>query len=235
MHLDNSACNLASINLLKYLKEDDTFDIKAFVHTIELIFTAQEILVGYSEYPTESIGKTARAYRELGIGYANLGALLMARGLPYDSAEGRAIAAAITAILTGQSYATSARIAGRVGPFAGFHKDRDNMLNVLRMHRAEVSKIDASLVSEDLLNAATTAWDDAVELGELPGVRNSSSQRPGHIRYDWSDDGLRHDGHRTRPGTRQSQEASRRRDNEYRQPNGAARPQELGIHQGSNR
>ena len=175
MHLDNSACNLASINLLKYLKEDDTFDIKAFVHTIELIFTAQEILVGYSEYPTESIGKTARAYRELGIGYANLGALLMARGLPYDSAEGRAIAAAITAILTGQSYATSARIAGRVGPFAGFHKDRDNMLNVLRMHRAEVSKIDASLVSEDLLNAATTAWDDAVELGELHGVRNSQA------------------------------------------------------------
>lgn len=175
MHLDNSACNLASINLLKYLKDDDTFDIKAFVHTIELIFTAQEILVGYSEYPTEGIGKTARAYRELGIGYANLGALLMARGLPYDSAEGRAIAAAITAILTGQSYATSARIAGRVGPFAGFHKDRDNMLSILRMHRAEVSKIDASLVSEDLLNAATVAWDDAVELGEQYGLRNSQA------------------------------------------------------------
>ncbi|MEO8105505.1 MAG: vitamin B12-dependent ribonucleotide reductase [Candidatus Saccharibacteria bacterium] len=175
MHLDNSACNLASINLLKYLKDDDTFDVKAFVHTIELIFTAQEILVGYSEYPTESIGKTAKAYRELGIGYANLGALLMALGLPYDSAEGRAIAAAITAILTGESYATSARIAGRVGPFAGFHKDRDNMLNVLRMHRAEVSNIDASLVSEELLNAATSAWDDAVELGERYGVRNSQA------------------------------------------------------------
>lgn len=175
MHLDNSACNLASINLLKYLKEDDTFDVKSFVHTIELIFTAQEILVGYSEYPTESIGKTAKAYRELGIGYANLGALLMALGLPYDSAEGRAIAAAITAILTGESYATSARIAGRVGPFAGFHKDRDNMLNVLRMHRAEVSNIDASLVSEELLNAATSAWDDAVELGERYGVRNSQA------------------------------------------------------------
>ncbi len=175
MHLDNSACNLASINLLKYLKDDDTFDVKSFVHTIDLIFTAQEILVGYSEYPTESIGKTARAYRELGIGYANLGALLMALGLPYDSAEGRAIAAAITAILTGESYATSARIAGRVGPFAGFHKDRDNMLNVLRMHRAEVSNIDASLVSEELLNAATSAWDDAVELGERYGVRNSQA------------------------------------------------------------
>ena len=175
MHLDNSACNLASLNLLKFLREDDTFDIKAFIHTIELMFTAQEILVGYSDYPTEKIGKNAKAYRALGIGYANLGSLLMALGLPYDSAEGRAIAAAITALLTGQSYATSARIAGRVGPFAGFHKDRDNMLNVIRMHRAEVSNIDASLVSEELLSAAASAWDDAVELGEQHGIRNSQA------------------------------------------------------------
>lgn len=175
MHLDNSACNLASINLLKYLKEDNTFDIEAFKHTVELIFTAQEILVGYSEYPTERITKGAKAYRELGIGYANLGAMLMAEGLPYDSDEGRAQAAAITALLTGHSYATSARISKRVGPFAGFHKDREAMLNVLRMHRAEVSKIDASLVSEELLQAAATAWDEAVELGELYGVRNSQA------------------------------------------------------------
>jgi ribonucleoside-diphosphate reductase alpha chain len=175
MHLDNSACNLASLNLLKFLKDDDTFDIKAFIHTTELIFTAQEILVGYSEYPTESITKNAKAYRELGIGYANLGALLMALGLPYDSDEGRAIAAAITALLTGQSYATSAKIANRVGPFAGFAKDREGMLNVLRMHRAEVSKIDASLVPEELLSAAASAWDEAVELGELYGVRNSQA------------------------------------------------------------
>src|ERR1039458_5367203 len=140
MHLDNSACNLASLNLLKFLSEDDTFDIKAFIHTTELIFTAQEILVGRSEYPTASITKNAKAYRELGIGYANLGALLMALGLPYDSDEGRAIAAAITALLTGQAYATSAKLANRVGPFAGFAKDRDGTLNVLRMHRAEVSK-----------------------------------------------------------------------------------------------
>jgi ribonucleoside-diphosphate reductase alpha chain len=175
MHLDNSACNLASINLLKYLRDDNTFDIEAFKHTVELIFTAQEILVGYSAYPTEGIGKTARAYRELGIGYANLGALLMAQGLPYDSAEGRAQAAAITALLTGQSYAVSAKVARKVGPFAGFHKDRDNMLRVLRMHREEVSKIDASLVSEELLSAAASAWDDAVELGELYGVRNSQA------------------------------------------------------------
>ncbi|HUA12924.1 MAG TPA: vitamin B12-dependent ribonucleotide reductase [Candidatus Sulfotelmatobacter sp.] len=175
MHLDNSACNLASLNLLKFLKEDDVFDIKAFMHTVEIIFTAQEILVGYSEYPTESIAKNAKAYRELGIGYANLGALLMALGLPYDSDEGRAIAATITAILTGHSYATSAKIANRVGPFAGYAKDREGMLKVLKMHRAEVSKIDASLVPEELLSAAASAWDEAVELGELYGVRNSQA------------------------------------------------------------
>jgi ribonucleoside-diphosphate reductase alpha chain len=175
MHLDNSACNLASLNLLKFLKDDGSFDIKSFIHTVELIFTAQEILVGYSEYPTESIGKNAKAYRELGIGYANLGALLMAQGLPYDSEEGRAQAAAITALLTGTSYATSAKIAAKVGPFAGFHKDRDNMLNVLRMHREEVSKINAGLVSEELLSAAASAWDDAVEYGEKYGVRNSQA------------------------------------------------------------
>lgn len=175
MHLDNSACNLASINLLKYLREDNTFDVEAFMHTVEMIFTAQEILVGYSEYPTESITKNAKAYRELGIGYANLGALLMAQGLAYDSAEGRAQAAAITALMTGHSYATSAKMAKRVGPFAGFRKDREGVLKVLRMHREEVSKIDASLVSEELLSAAASAWDEAVELGEVYGVRNSQA------------------------------------------------------------
>jgi len=175
MHLDNSACNLASINLLKYLNEDGSFDITSFKHTVELIFTAQEILVGYSEYPTEGIGKNAKAYRELGLGYANLGALLMAQGFPYDSDEGRAQAAAITALMTGHAYATSAKIANRVGPFAGFHKDRDGMLRVLKMHREEVSKIDASHVSEELLSSAAAAWDDAVELGSLYGVRNAQA------------------------------------------------------------
>lgn len=175
MHLDNSACNLASINLLKYLKDDNTFDIEAFKHTVEILFTAQEILVGYSSYPTESITKNARAYRELGIGYANLGALLMAQGLPYDSEEGRAQAAAITALMTGYSYATSAKIAKRVGPFAGFHKDREGMLKVLRMHREAVNNIDASLVSEDLLSSAAMAWDEANELAEKFGVRNSQA------------------------------------------------------------
>ena len=175
MHIDNSACNLASLNLLKFLRDDGTFLVDEFKHTVELIFTAQEILVGYSSYPTESITKNARAYRELGIGYANLGALLMAQGLPYDSEEGRAQASAITALLTGHAYATSAKMASKVGPFTGFNKDRDSMIRILKQHRAEVSKIDASLVSEDLLNAAANAWDEAVELGERFGVRNSQA------------------------------------------------------------
>ena len=175
MHLDNSACNLASLNLLKFLNNDGTYDIESYKHTVETVFLAQEILVGYSEYPTEGIDKNARAYRELGIGYANLGATLMAKGLPYDSAEGRAFAASLTAIMTGHSYATSARIAKRVGPFAGYKKDAEGMNRVLRKHRDAVNDIDASLVSEDLLSAAAEAWDDAVELGEKFGVRNSQA------------------------------------------------------------
>jgi ribonucleoside-diphosphate reductase alpha chain len=175
MHLDNSACNLASINLLKYLKKDGTFDIQAFKHTVEVVFTAQEILVGYSSYPTDSIAANARAYRELGLGYANLGALLMAQGLPYDSDEGRAQAAAITALMTGYAYATSAKLAERVGPFAGYHKDRDSMINVLKMHRKAVDLIDARLVAEDLLSSAAEAWDEAIQLGDLHGIRNSQA------------------------------------------------------------
>lgn len=175
MHLDNSACNLASINLLKFLEDDGGFDIESFKHTVELVFTAEEILVGYSEYPTEKITKNARAYRELGLGYANLGALLMAQGLPYDSDEGRAQAAAITALMTGHAYATSAKLARKVGPFAGYDKDRAAMNKVLSMHRDEVKKIDPSLVSEELLLAAASSWDEAVELAELYGVRNSQA------------------------------------------------------------
>ncbi|MFT4532363.1 MAG: ribonucleoside-diphosphate reductase alpha chain [Candidatus Saccharimonadales bacterium] len=175
MHIDNSACNLASINLLKYLREDGTFDVDAFRHTVEIVFTGQEILVGYSDYPTVTIGKNAKAYRELGIGYANLGALLMAQGLPYDSEEGRAQAAAVTALLTGHAYASSAKIANKVGTFAGYSKDKQGMLRVLKKHRDAVSDIDASLVSEELLSAAAAAWDEAVELGTRFGVRNSQA------------------------------------------------------------
>ncbi len=175
MHLDNSACNLASLNLLKFLDKDDTFDVEAFRHTVEIMFLAQEILVGYSAYPTESIDKNARAYRELGMGYANLGAMLMAKGLPYDSEEGRAVAATVTSLMTGYAYATSAKIAKRVGPFAGYGKDKVGMNRVLKKHRDAVRDIDASLVSEELLSAAASSWDEAVELGAKYGVRNSQA------------------------------------------------------------
>ena len=175
MHLDNSACNLASINLLHYLLPDGTFDVPAFRHTVEVMFTAQEILVGNADYPTEPIGETSRKFRQLGIGYANLGALLMAQGLGYDSDGGRAWAAAITSLMTGHAYATSARTAGRMGPFAGFADNADAMLNVLRMHRAAAAGIDEDRVPADLLSAAQRAWDEAVEVGEIHGVRNSQA------------------------------------------------------------
>jgi len=157
VHLDDSACNLASINLLPFLSDDGTFDIEAFQHTVEVVFTAQEILVGNADYPTEKIADTTRRFRQLGLGYANLGALLMAQGLPYDSSEGRAWAGTITALMTGHAYATSARTARRMGPFAGFAENAEPMVNVLRMHRGEVAKIDEDLVPIDLLGAAQRA------------------------------------------------------------------------------
>jgi ribonucleoside-diphosphate reductase alpha chain len=175
MHLDNSACNLASINLMKYLNDDGTFDVESFKHTVEVVFTAQEILVGNADYPTRKIGETSRRFRQLGLGYANLGALLMAQGLPYDSDQGRAWAGAITALMTGHAYATSARTAGRMGPFAGYAENADAMLNVLRMHRTEAAKIDEDLVPPEILGAAQQAWDEAVESGETFGVRNSQA------------------------------------------------------------
>jgi ribonucleoside-diphosphate reductase alpha chain len=175
MHLDNSACNLASINLLKYLDADGTFDIDAFRHTVEVVFTAQEILVGNADYPTEPIGDTSRKFRQLGIGYANLGAMLMALGLPYDSEAGRAWAAAITSLMTGHAYATSARTAARMGPFAGFDANREHMLNVLRMHRDESRRVPAEHVPAGLLAASCEAWDAAVADGDSYGVRNSQA------------------------------------------------------------
>jgi ribonucleoside-diphosphate reductase alpha chain len=175
VHLDNSACNLASINLLKYLAEDDTFDVEAFKHTVEVMLTAQEIIVGNADYPTEKIADTTRKFRQLGLGYANLGAMLMALGLPYDSDGGRAWAGAVTALMTGHAYATSARTAGRMGPFAGFTDNAEPMLNVLRMHRAEAARIDEDLVPPEVLGAAQQAWDEAVDLGERFGVRNSQA------------------------------------------------------------
>ena len=146
MHLDDSACNLASLNLLSFLDADGTFDHAAFRSAVEIVFVAQEIIVGNADYPTEKIGTTTRRFRQLGLGYTNLGALLMALGHPYDSDAGRAWAAAITALMTGHAYATSARVSARMGPFAGFHENREPMLEVLEMHRAEVAHIDEERV-----------------------------------------------------------------------------------------
>jgi len=175
MHVDNSACNLASMNLLSFVEEDLDFDVDGFKRAVEVVFTAQEILVGNADYPTDKIAQNSRRFRQLGIGYANLGALLMAEGLPYDSDQGRAWAGAITALLTGHAYATSARTASRMGPFAGFQKNSDHMIRVLGMHRAEVARLDEELVPEALLSAAQEAWDEAVELGTAYGVRNAQA------------------------------------------------------------
>ena len=175
MHLDNSACNLASLNLMRFLDQEGNFDVAAFKHAVEVVFTAQEIIVGNSDYPTEAIGRNAKAFRQLGLGYANLGALLMARGLPYDSDAGRAWAGAITALMTGWAYRTSARIAEVTGPFAGFPPNRDAMLRVMRKHRAAADEIDPEGVPEALLSAAKQAWDEAIALGEQHGYRNAQA------------------------------------------------------------
>jgi len=176
MHIDNSACNLASINLLKYLDDQDVFDVEAYKHTIETMFTAQEILVGRADYPTEKIGENSRKFRQLGLGYANLGAMLMALGLAYDSLEGRAWAASLTSLMTGHAYATSARTASRMGSHAGFAENERYMLNVLRMHRDADQEIDnTDIVQPDLVAASANSWESAVRDGEEFGVRNAQA------------------------------------------------------------
>src|SRR5262245_38941227 len=176
MSIDDSACNLASLNLLKFRREDGELDVEALEHAVDVVFLAQEIAVGYSSYPTPEIEKNAKAYRQLGLGYANLGALLMARGLPYDSDEGRAYAAAITALMTGRAYRKSAEVAKRMGPFAGYRPNAAAMTGVIAKHRAAVGNIDhSSSVPSDLLAAGRRAWDEALELGEVSGWRNAQA------------------------------------------------------------
>src|SRR5206468_2274256 len=176
MSIDDSACNLASLNLMKFRREDGELDVEAYEHAVDTVFLAQEILVGYSSYPTPEIEKNAKAYRQLGLGYANLGALLMARGLPYDSDEGRAYAAAATSLMTGRAYRKSAEIAARMGPFAGYRKNAAAMLGVMSMHRAAVGNIEtAESVPGDLLSACRKAWDDVLDLGEVHGYRNAQA------------------------------------------------------------
>ncbi len=174
-HLDDSACNLASLNLLAFLDDEGRFDIDAFAHTVEVVFTAQEILVGRADYPTEAIGETTRAFRQLGLGYANLGALLMGLGLPYDSDAGRGWAAAITSLMTATAYAVSARTAARMGPFAGFADNGEAMLSVLTMHREAARRIAHDDVPDELISAGRLAWDNAIGDAEVFGVRNSQA------------------------------------------------------------
>ena len=176
MSIDDSACNLASLNLMKFRREDGELDVEAFEHAVDVVFLAQEILVGYSSYPTPEIERNAKRFRQLGLGYANLGALLMARGLPYDSDEGRAYSAAITALMTGRAYRKSAEIAARMGPFDGYQVNRAPMIGVMAQHRAAVGNIENSdIVPGDLLTACRKAWDDVLNLGEIHGYRNAQA------------------------------------------------------------
>ncbi len=174
VHLENSACNLSSLNLLAYLDSDGTFDVSGFRHGVRIMISAQEMLVSNSYYPTGKIADNAEAFRQLGIGYANLGALLMTLGLPYDSDDGRALAATITAVMTGEAYRTSARIAARLGAFSGLDENREAMLGVLAMHRAAVEDIASSeVVPAALSQAAREVWTEAVEFAAVHGVRNA--------------------------------------------------------------
>jgi ribonucleoside-diphosphate reductase alpha chain len=173
MFLDDTACNLASFNLLKFLGPNGQFDSEAFTHSVDVVITAQEILVDNASYPSEKIARNSHDYRPLGIGYANLGALLMSMALPYDSDGGRAFCGAITALMTGESYAQSARIAERMGPFGGYPRNREAMIDVIRMHRDSLRPIKEEAVQPSLLRAAQKSWDDALDLGEKFGYKNS--------------------------------------------------------------
>jgi ribonucleoside-diphosphate reductase alpha chain len=173
MFLDDSACNLSSLNLMKFLREDSTFDVEKYKHGVATMITAQEIIVDNASYPTPAIERNSHDFRPLGLGYANLGALLMSWGIPYDSEPGRAVAGALTALMHGHAYATSARIAAVTGPFVGFEKNREPMLRVIRKHRSFVDKIESRYVAEDIMTASRATWEECYNLGTEHGYRNS--------------------------------------------------------------
>src|SRR6266851_5109942 len=175
MHVDDSACNLASLNLMRFRREDGELDTERFARAVDVVFTAQEILVGFTDYPTAKITANAKAFRQLGLGYANLGAVLMDRGLAYDSDEGRGYAAAITALMTGEAYAQSARIAGVVGAYDSYALNREGHDRVMEMHRLHAYRIRDEIVPADLLGAARQSWDDAVGIGNANGFRNAQA------------------------------------------------------------
>ncbi|MGN6188705.1 MAG: vitamin B12-dependent ribonucleotide reductase, partial [Conexibacter sp.] len=176
MHVDDSACNLASLNLMKFRNADGTFDVASYEHAIDIVFLAQEIVVGASSYPTDGIAKNANAFRQLGLGYANLGAFLMSNGMPYDSDAGRGTAAAITALMTGRAYRRSAEIAAAVGTYERYPENREPHNNVMRMHRdASYAIPDTTCEDDELLAAARRSWDEAVALGDEHGYRNAQA------------------------------------------------------------
>ena len=176
MHLDNSSCNLASLNLMKFLTDDDKFDSVNFVKAVELIITAMDISICFADFPTQAIGDTTRAYRQLGIGYANLGALLMATGHAYDSDGGRALAGAITSLMTGTSYRRSAELAGVVGPYDGFERNKDAHTRVMRKHAAANDAIrTVHEIDKDVQKHATAAWDGVLKIGAKNGWRNAQA------------------------------------------------------------
>ncbi|HZK51010.1 MAG TPA: vitamin B12-dependent ribonucleotide reductase [Actinomycetota bacterium] len=175
MHVDNSSCNLASLNLMKFLNDEDEFEVDAYKHAVEVMFLAQEISVGFASYPTEKIHEGSLRLRQLGQGHTNLGAMLMAQGLAYDSDEGRAWAAAITSIMTGHCYTTSAKIAKRVGAFEGYTENREPMLRVMNKHRVASHEIPDGLVPQSIVDASRASWDEAIALGEAHGYRNSQA------------------------------------------------------------
>jgi ribonucleoside-diphosphate reductase alpha chain len=176
MHVDDSACNLASLNLMKFRRPDGTLEVESFEHTVDIMLLAQEIVVGPSSYPTEEIGVNARAFRQLGLGYANLGAYLMSNGMPYDSDAGRGTAAGITALMTGRAYRESARVAAALGPYERYEENRAEHNNVMRMHRDASYEIPESACTDsELLEAARRSWEEAVELGERFGYRNAQA------------------------------------------------------------
>ena len=176
MSLDNSSCNLASLNLLKFLRDDDTFDAATFQKVTELVITAMDISISFADFPTEKIAETTRSYRQLGVGYANLGALLMATGHGYDSEGGRALAAAITSLLTGAAYKRSAELAAVVGPYAGYARNAEAHKRVMRKHQAANDTLKTvGVMDADIHQAATRAWDVVVKLGEKNGYRNAQA------------------------------------------------------------
>jgi len=173
MFIDDTACNLASLNLMKFRKENGDFDIEAFKHAVRILIISQDILIHNASYPTETIDRNSHLFRTLGLGYANLGALLMANALPYDSEEGRAYAAVITAIMTGYAYRTSAEIAQSLQPFPKFKKNKKPMFRVIDQHRLSLKNIEALPINSELLNAAEEIWDEAYSLGRETGFRNA--------------------------------------------------------------